>query len=448
MSNYIFHDESKEKNVDKETTYKIAVSQQGFTAKPERNQIGKIQYKNYDLTVNRIVDCVLAGAALSSQFIFDGIYSQSDRTERNFKYTSVVMIDVDDCQFNTIDELIEGLVITPTIAYETFSHKIKGNRYRLLYIFKQPIETISQYKGIYKEIVAKNFLKLKDNCGASPVQLYFGTKPTAKFFYSPVNVYDLSDFEESVTGENEDINDININSMPLKQRAAFMRWDGEVDANFKEDFFKMSYSDFEEKYKKIYPPIESTPFEMDDNSLYTILPQPFYQISRYVINMYTKRDNGITELVKSFPSRVSVQRRRKMFVWSQCRRAIKTDITIEHLLANLIYDMNSYVKNNLDDKITKRDLVKIAYDSMSCEIGKYCTPITKQYVINHKYCADHEISNADAIRMARSDIKNKQLDMYYDPNVSIRQNVMQLKAKGIKIGQSKVAQYAKDRKNK
>ena len=60
---------------------------------------------------------------------FEGLYKEGVRG---------LIFDIDNTLLS-FNELLVTLKYQPSIAYTTFSHITKGNRYRLLYIFNTPL---------------------------------------------------------------------------------------------------------------------------------------------------------------------------------------------------------------------------------------------------------------------------------------------------------------------
>ena len=62
------------------------------------------------------------------------------------------MIDLDGDVECNLDELVSGLRYIPSIAYTTYSHNQdgKGNRYRLLYLFRVAISDTETYKCVHQ----------------------------------------------------------------------------------------------------------------------------------------------------------------------------------------------------------------------------------------------------------------------------------------------------------
>ena len=97
----------------------------------------------------------------------------------------MILVDIDDCD-NDMETFIRGLEKKPTFAYTTFSNGIKGkgNRFRMIYLFNQKIDSIPLYKAVYNWITEG--LNINDNCMRSVSQQIFGTNFAAKWYKSNV----------------------------------------------------------------------------------------------------------------------------------------------------------------------------------------------------------------------------------------------------------------------
>ena len=124
--------------------FEITISLQNFTEKPNEKEIRTMEYVRRSLSLDEIMAHIKNGYTLSANYTTDyqTIIKQQNRRNERLIGTSFVMFDLDDDIECSIFELIEKLIIKPTIAYTTFSHQKdgKGNRYRLLYLFKEEIQ--------------------------------------------------------------------------------------------------------------------------------------------------------------------------------------------------------------------------------------------------------------------------------------------------------------------
>lgn len=123
-----------------------------------KKRLGLWEYVRRSLSLDEIMAHIKNGYTLSANYTTDyqTIIKQQNRRNERLIGTSFVMFDLDDDIECSIFELIEKLIIKPTIAYTTFSHQKdgKGNRYRLLYLLKKKFKIlmyIENYMIILKE---------------------------------------------------------------------------------------------------------------------------------------------------------------------------------------------------------------------------------------------------------------------------------------------------------
>ena len=119
------------------------------------------------------------------------------------------MIDLDGDVECELDELVSELRYKPSIAYTTYSHQQegKGNRYRLLYLFRIAITDTDIYKSIYQILIDDLGFKLNDNCGGNVTQAIYGTNENCQIILTE-NIYSISDFDISDKVQNRHSNSI------------------------------------------------------------------------------------------------------------------------------------------------------------------------------------------------------------------------------------------------
>ncbi len=226
----------------------ITISTQGFKDKPK---IPGITYDKMNIELNGLEKYIRNGYVLSANFNTDYPITQRNRTLSNFQSIPYVMIDMDDDIDYELEVLVDSLSITPTIAYSTFSHGIKGNRYRLLYFFDKPITSIITYKHIYSFICGDCNLNLKDGCGSNPVQACIGSKEDCEYYYTG-EIYNHEDFYKEYLQYQEIIdNNYNISGQKdsiLEERKSNIQFTCPVDIS-EEDKSNLYDRDFLTDYR-------------------------------------------------------------------------------------------------------------------------------------------------------------------------------------------------------
>lgn len=413
----------------------VAISTNGYDAKPNTSLIPKIEFQNQDVNLFQLKEAVMNGHVISAVFRSKNIkFTQTQRKMDNIVGIQFVMIDIDESLCINIDKLIESLVILPTMAYTTYSHKVKGNRYRLLYIFNDIITNVDIYKQLYDKIVEKNKLKC-DPCGSNPAQMIFGTNGQMAEIRTFPNTYNLIDFDIKYK--------LTIDaSKPKKKSNTKISID--INNDFFDDFMHLSFGEFIDIYRTVYPHIQHTPFERDNSKPYTILPDNFIYIRHKYCDEVYNGDVVGTNIVKLKDG----QRRRKaLYMCAIMRRLMIPDITIEHLLANAYYDLNYYISNAIDP-INRYELTEICVRAYTTDISKYNIDTFKdkkqpKFIINDDYCAQNGITKKKALSLARKLLNYERIGEVYDPSLSLNENIKQMNELGVKVSKPTLIKFKK-----
>ena len=415
----------------------------GFEAKPQPNEMGKIQYIRKNLSIDEIAEYIKNGHVLSANFTEDDstIIRQTQRCYENFISTSMIMIDLDGEVELELNELIEKLKIKPSIAYTTFSHLIenKGNRYRLLYLFENEINDIKLYKDIYKIIVSSFDFKLKDNCGSNVTQAVFGSKKNcilikSNKIYSISNFIDISLFNKNnITNLNNQISHSNsIN----KEEENIIRLERLIqDDEYIEDYWNMSYNDLLTKYRDKYPIFDHTPlYNPDEDTPYILLPPDYIEIKRYWMIDYIYSENGSVKCYTSKARKIKdgEGRKKKLFINGILRRMMIPSISFEHLLNCLVYELYHYIDNS-KDIIKKQRLFDIAMSAWNADITQYehlRQSDNREFIVNDNYCIKYNVSRSTARNISKKAITYDKIGSLYDCNLTDKQNLEVFKEHG------------------
>lgn len=192
--------------------FKLSISTEKFTHKPESSEISKIKYNVVELDCKEIIYLIKKGYAFTHVFTDNTTFTQKEKTINNFKYTHFVAVDVDNSVVD-MNQYISSIKFTPTFAYTTFSNckEGKGYRFRLVYVVNNKITSKERYTDVYRHFTDK--LNLEDNCMQSVAQQCFGTTQDADTFISN-KVYDL----DSIESYKVDVNSTNGHSNFIKKK--------------------------------------------------------------------------------------------------------------------------------------------------------------------------------------------------------------------------------------
>lgn len=112
--------------------FNISISDRCYDHKPTSEDYKSMSFHVENLTANELVEKLKAGYSICH------IFKNNRRIKYNFMYTHAVFIDVDDSAVS-MEELVNGCLLKPTIAYTTFSEgKNNLHRFRFIYILKKP----------------------------------------------------------------------------------------------------------------------------------------------------------------------------------------------------------------------------------------------------------------------------------------------------------------------
>jgi len=344
------------------------------------------------------------------------------------------MLDLDGDVECGLDELVAGLRYKPSIAYTTYSHQQegKGNRYRLLYLFRIAITDTDIYKSIYQILIDNLGFKLNDNCGGNVTQAIYGTNENCQIILTE-NIYSISDFDISDKVQNGHSNSIK------KEEKNIIRLESPIqDNDYINDYWNMSYGDLLLKYSDKYPIFEHTPLnETDDDTPFIMLPSNYIEIKRYWFMETAYDENGDKRYSVSRVKKIKdgEHRKKKLFLNGILRRIMVNDLSFEHLLNNMIYELYHYIDNS-KDRITKKDLFDISVNIYKSDIDNYNSLIKKdkrKFIVNDKYCIKHNLNRKQVRNISRKLITYNQIGELYDFNITDKQNVEQFKEYGLNI---------------
>ena len=166
-----------------EFTFTASITEKGYSKKPHPAYIRLRRVER--CTLDMLADAIHAGHSYCADFGFENFPVKDHKNSANFRSSSLVSIDFDDCPVSFLEDVVSLSGIQPFLAYETFSHleEGKGNRYRLVYAFSEPLASLSAYRQAYGWVLG-HFEDGKalgaDSSAKNAVQLMHGTLPSRK----------------------------------------------------------------------------------------------------------------------------------------------------------------------------------------------------------------------------------------------------------------------------
>lgn len=355
------------------------------------------------------------------------------------------MIDMDGDVECSLEELVSKLIYKPSIAYTTYSHQQegKGNRYRLLYLFHDAISDTDTYKSIYQILIGNLGFKLNDNCGGNVTQTIFGTNENCQIILTE-NVYSISDFNISDIVQNG-----HSNSIRERERNIIKLESPIQDNDYINGYWNMSYGDLLLKYSDKYPIFEHTPLdEADDDTPFIMLPSDYIEIKRYWFMETVYDGNGDKRYSVSRVRKIKdgEHRRKKLFINGILRRKMVKELSFEHLLNNLVYELYNYIDNS-KDIISKKELYNISLNIFYSDIDRYNGLIKKdkrRFIVNDMYCIKHNLNRKQVRNISRKLITYNQIGELYDFNLTDKQNVELFREYGLNISTKTLQRFRKE----
>ena len=396
----------------------LSLSVDYYLNKPKN--IAQIRYKRRTFTKNSLMVVLKSGYCVAHNFrTTNEVFTQSEKTNDNFEYTQMIGVDIDDCD-KDMETFINGLERKPTFAYTTFSNGIKGNRFRMIYLFNQKIDSIPLYKAVYNWITEG--LNINDNCMRSVSQQMFGTNFTAKWYNSDV-WYDVPHFDESIiTNQKKVSSQIKVSDKVSSQ----------ISKSFMDDMDCMASMDFISKYRNYYPYFTETELQYKDG--YAVIDNDYYVVRRMWYNQVYETKDGTVTVNEVRKYKDGNKRRIRMYNTARILRNIKNDITAEHL-AYILYCEREYYYDNSDNILSNERLLSIATEITSMPMDRVIMDNNNKnsFKVDKEYWKERGITPKQAVQIVRGQINDRNIGELYDFNLTDKENMNVMKENGIKV---------------
>ena len=407
--------------------------------------MAQIRYLKQTLTIQQLIDYISSGHCITHCFEdYDEEFGQSTKKIENFRYTQLIGIDIDDADTD-LNSYISSLKYKPTLAYTTFSHNIKGNRYRLLYIFNEKIKGAELYCNVYKWLTQD--LNLKDNCMQSCAQQMYGTNANAEWYITGTT-YDIPTecFQSTTECKSKVSKSSTQNQVPKSSHKYPSEYNKKEEVHYigmgtpnKDGYliydnavvkalYSMSPQDFIYYYRQTYDYFTATPLHYENG--YALLPDDYCEITR---PWYREQvGDKTTTVVRTL--RHGDKRKTRMSNTAVIIRKIKNDITFEHLLYILVCE-RTYYYDNSDKVLTNKELVKIAQWAMGIPVNELNPKQIKhpKFKIDKAYWREQGITPRQAANIVRGMLKSQEIGSMYDFNLTDAENVKIMKDNGLSV---------------
>ena len=436
--------------IKRDFVFRVNVSNDSYTTKSEASAclsragaeaVGKVKmaFRETSLTVDQFLQQALSGHSFCNLFDYDpnqkywietsggkryqsypvyrqgrnkGCMKLNFKSDRFFRGSQTVFVDIDYTRFKTIPEYLDCLTLKPTCAYMSYSDKLEkdgitSRRFRLVYVLdrelnKMNMNIVNRY--ITDCIIRDTGEPMADECGTRASQYFNGVSGNGEY-YVTYNIFSRLDFPDSLP-------DVIVQppSPPSRQTALPTV---EFDDRLLHDMGTMDYQTF-----------------MHYNSLKYCY---FYRTERadWTDGLYQLTDEGYLQL---WWHRETItdgnHRRRTLFKRTCLRRLINPYVDANTLLFNMYLDFHRFIDNS-DHIITLDTLTRRTRRAMTMtydELRDYC-----QYEINYwkkhrpKFIMHPKAPKSQAfINYVTKRIHYAELDNSYDRTKSVQDNAVAL----------------------
>lgn len=419
----------------------VSLSHTKFDHKPDREtEVGKLRFSRIYTDVEGFANGIEKGYCYAPVFKYS-TFSMSEKTDRNFNYSSFVSIDIDHTTID-MNTMVEGLEYKPTIYYTSCSNGVDDKySYRLIYCFSEKIEGCNEYYNYVYTLLQANQISIDDIDKRSlKASQYYNGNGCGNIDIKVSNIiYNKTDFTEYYndyyTDEYKSINLTNNTTHPtiISYNDTF------ENKQFEDDYWNMRMEDVLSKYIDMYPNIEHTPLpKVDDDTPYILFPSDYIEIKRY----WKVRNDGRAVKITD-----GNKRRQRLFINGIIRRMINPSITFDNLVYNLLYELCNYISNyNAEYIIDKKDIFHIAKNVMKADLtkGEGLKGTDRRFAVNPKYCEKYGLNKRQVRNIACKVLRNQGIGELYDSSKTDKENIEIMKENGLEVSLITLKRWRKE----
>ena len=386
----------------------------------------RLKYRKQSANIDTLCRLIRDGHSFCHCFDDDDdTFTNTTKDNENFRYTSFIPYDIDN---NTLpmEEYLTTLTYQPTIAYTTTSNGLdgKGFRYRLIYCFDGKIKGVGRYQALFDKMKDESGIGKLDNCTHSPAQAFFGNAlPTCRMVCTHY-VYHLPTAASMTTEKKEKVS----KQIKIKKEES----DIICNDTFRQDFEGMSLRRFVSTYSSEYPLIEES--ELSYRNGYAPIDENYLRI-------YRKWDVNTRRIHKWQDGE---GRRMKLATAALIIRKIKPDITAEHLIYCLAYEVVHYY-SNIDGVLNKSLILRVAKTALEKPVDDITIKghDKRKYKVDVAYWKNQGVSIKAAVAKAKGVWNDERIGELYDYQLTDKENVEVLAKFGQKVSVSTIKRWRK-----
>ena len=420
----------------------VSLSHQKFDHKPDREtEVGKLRFSRIYTDVDGFAEALTKGYCYTPIFN-SATFTMSDKTDRNFNYSSFVSLDIDhtDVDMNT---MVDGLSYKPTLSYTSCSNGLDGKfSYRLIYCFADKINGTSEYSNYVSTLLEANQISIDDIDKRSlKASQYYNGNGCGNIDIKVSNIiYNKIDFIDYYKDYNTINNNESINLTNNTTHPTIISYNDTFEnKQFEDDYWNMRMEDVLVKYLDVYPNLEHTPLpDVDDDTPFIKFPSDYVEIKRY----WKVGNNGRAVKIKD-----GYHRRKNLFINGVIRRLINPSISFDNLVYNLLFELVNYISNyNAEYTIDKKDIFQIARNVMKADLtrGEGLKGTDRRFMVNPRYCEKYGLNKKQVRNMACKMLRDEGIGELYDCSKTDKENLEIMKEHGLVISPITLKRWRKE----
>ena len=410
-------------------TFNVSVSTTCYKNKEEFEVASsKLIYRKQEVTISSFCALIKEGHSFCHCYDDnDEPFNNSIKTQDNFRYSSYVAFDIDDNAMQ-MEEYLTTLTYQPTIAYTTTSDGLpsKGYRYRLIYCFDSKIKGNRQYESVFETMqVECGIGELKDNCTHGTHQPIFGNALPACRMVCTNNVYSIPTAAVSTASMTK--GKVSEQIKNKRRGSVFV-----CNDTFMTDFEQLPLWKFVSNYCKEYKYIDES--ELTYSNGYAPIDENYLKI-------YHKWD-VVTRRIHIWQD--GEGRRKRLATAALIIRKIKPDITCEHLIYSLAYEVTHYYDNS-DGVLNQDFILRVADNALSKSVDEitFKGNDKRKFKVDMEYWKSLGVPPKAAVAKARGVWNDDRIGELYDLQLTDKENVEAMAKYGVKTSVSSLKRWRK-----
>lgn len=445
---------------------KITYSNKTLKTKPNKDwEYGKyfgkqgtpnrIRFKTEELEIDDFENIISNGHTLSYQFVGDDAMNR----KANYIGTDYIIIDIDETDF-TIDEVIERATYTPTIIHTTFSNltERKNNKfcYHLVYCMDNTLfgennfdRAFSYFSLGIEDLIdynAKDCHRITFTSNRSLPNYEYRLQGDT---YSITNIIgEGNNFITDVSSGYKKDTSVKKSNFSSIYNSLYNMNEGEknltdrynnfnLNQEFIADLTKKNRVEFIAQYNNIYEYITYTPPTITNTTTEGIVYADYRGVDYYELpSLWRTNEIGVKER-----KRIEIGNRTKqLYVETNLFLLITPNISKENLIYDVVRDVYENY-NNADGQFNNHYILSLVENVWKNRNEFVAYPIPKKFKIL-RYVDG--MSKHTCVGIVRKLMKDESIGSVIDINLSVEENLGELKRLGIKIKKKRLLQFIQD----